>query len=143
MNDFKILVDEMKVRGYSRKTISRYYYINQKFLDFIRKSPKDVTKKDIESYLIYLYNKNKSSATRHLICAALKFYYEELLKRRFNLKYPKISNKLPLVLSKDEILKMIDSLRNLKHRLFIEIMYGSGLRLNEAINAKMKTSTKN
>jgi len=102
-----------------------------------------VTKKDIESYLIYLYNKNKSSATRHLICAALKFYYEELLKRRFNLKYPKISNKLPLVLSKDEILKMIDSLRNLKHRLFIEIMYGSGLRLNEAINAKMKTSTKN
>jgi len=38
MNDFKILVDEMKVRGYSRKTISRYYYINQKFLDFIRKS---------------------------------------------------------------------------------------------------------
>ncbi len=86
---------------------------------------------------LYLYDKNKSSATRHLICAALKFYYEDVLKRRFQLKYPKKSSKLPVVLSKDEILKMIDSIENPKHRLLLELMYGSGLRVGEAIKVKI------
>ncbi len=61
MNDFKILVDEMKVRGYSRKTISRYLYINSRFLSFIKKSPKDVNRSDIERYMVWLYDKNLSS----------------------------------------------------------------------------------
>jgi len=138
MNDFKILMDEMKVRGFSRRTISRYLYINQKFLDFAGKSPRDVTKNDVESYLVYLYDSDKSSATRHLACAALKFYYENVLKRRFSLKYPKKSSKLPVVLCKDEILKMIDSLRNPKHKLLLELMYGSGLRVGEAVKIKIE-----
>ncbi len=138
MNDFKILVDEMKIRGFSRRTIDSYFYVNDKFLDFAKKSPKDVNKKDIENYLVYLYDKNKSSATRHLVCAALKFYYEDVLKRKFNLKYPKKSNKLPVVLGKGEILRMIESLQNKKHRLLLMLMYGSGLRLSETIQVKIE-----
>jgi len=137
MNEFKILIDEMKVRGFSRRTIDGYCYINSKFLQFIKKSPRDVSKSDIESYLICLYDKNKASATRHLVCAALKFYYEDVLKRRFSLKYPKKSSKLPVVLGKEDILKMIDSLKNPKHKLLLELMYGSGLRVGEAIKAKI------
>lgn len=128
----------MKVRGFSRRTISRYLYINQKFLGFIRKSPRDIAKNDIESYLVYLYDCNKSSATRHLVCAALKFYYESVLKRKFGLKYPKKSSKLPIVLHKEEILDMIDSVKNPKHRLLLVLMYGSGLRVGEAIKAKIE-----
>jgi len=138
MNDFKILVDEMKIRGFSRRTIAGYCYTNSKFLQFINKSPRDVTKNDIESYLVYLYDGNKSSATRHLVCAALKFYYEGVLKRKFDLKYPKKSSKLPIVLSKDDILKMIDSIENPKHKLLLEMMYGSGLRVGEAIKVKIE-----
>ncbi len=137
MNDFKIFIDEMKVRGFSRRTIAGYCYINSKFLQFIKKSPRDVAKNDVESYLVYLYDRNKSSATRHLVCAALKFYYEIVLKRKFNLRYPKKSSKLPIVLSKDEVLKMIDSLKNPKHKLLLELMYGSGLRVGEAIKVKI------
>ena len=137
MNDFKVLVDEMKIRGFSRKTISRYTYLNQRFLDFIKKSPKDVCKADVESYLVYLYDRNLSSATRHLVRAALKFYYEYILKRKFNLAYPKKSNKLPVVLSKEEILGMIGSVKNQKHRLLLMLMCGSGLRVGEAIKAKI------
>jgi len=137
MNDFKILIDEMKIRGFSRRTIDVYCYINTRFLEFVKKSPKDVNKKDVESYLVYLYDKNKSSATRHLACSTLKFYYESVLKRRFNLKHPKKSNKLAVVLSKEDILKMIDSLKNPKHRLLLELMYGSGLRLGESIKARI------
>ena len=138
MNEFKVFIDEMKIRGYSRRTIDRYCYVNDKFLDFAKKSPKDVNKKDVESYLVYLYDKNKSSATRHLVCAALKFYYENVLKRKFNLKYPKKSNKLPVVLGKDEILKMIELTSNPKHKLLLMLMYGSGLRMGEAVKIKIE-----
>ena len=137
MNEFKVLIDEMKIRGFSRKTISRYLYINQRFLGFVGKSPKDVNKSDIENYLVRLYDSGKSSATRHLVCAALKFYYEGVLSRKFGLKYPKKSNKLPVVLSKEEILGMIGSVKNQKHRLLLMLMYGSGLRVGEAIKAKI------
>ena len=138
MNDFRVLVDEMKIRGYSRKTIERYLYINSKFLDFAGKSPKDVNKSDIERYLIRLYDLNKSSATRHLVCATLKFYYEAVLKRRFGLKYPKKASKLAVVLAKEEILGMIGATKSQKHRLLLMLMYGSGLRLGEAIRAKIE-----
>ena len=136
--DFRILIDEMKVRGFSAKTIRMYLYQNRRFLEFIRKSPRDVTKRDVESYLIMLYDKRVASATRHLITAALKFYYEGVLKRRFQLKYPKKENRLSVVLSKEEILRMIDSLRNPKHKLLLMLMYGSGLRLGECINIKIE-----
>ena len=106
--DFKTLIDEMKIRGYSRQTIDSYYYHNSKFLNFIKKSPKEVNKSDIEKYLVYLYDKEVASATRHLICSSLKFYYETVLKRNFSFIHPKKSNRLPIVLSKDEILRMIN-----------------------------------
>ncbi len=135
--DFKTLIDEMKVRGYSRQTIDSYCYHNSKFLDFIQKSPKEILKSDIKKYFVYLYDKEIASATRHLICSALKFYYELVLKRRFNLVHPKKSNRLSIVLSKEEILRMIDALPNPKHKLLLELMYGSGLRVGETIKIKI------
>lgn len=136
--DFSILIDEMKVRGFSRQTIKAYCYHNQRFLQFIRKSPRDITKKHVEQYLVRLYDRNVPSATRHLITASLKFYYEQLLKRRFQLRYPKKENKLSTVLTKDEILRMIDSLQNPKHKLLLMLMYGSGLRLGEVISVRIE-----
>ncbi len=138
MEQFKVLIDEMKIRGFSRKTIDSYLYINQRFLDFAKKSPREVTKKDIGEYLVRLYDQNKASATRHLIVCALKFYYEELLKRRFQLKYPKVHNKLPIVLSKEDILKMIQVTNNLKHKLLLELLYGSGLRVGEGVKIRIE-----
>ena len=135
---FKVLIDEMKVRGFSWKTIRMYLYQNRRFLEFIRTSPRDVTKKDVESYLIMLYDRQVASATRHLICAALKFYYEGVLKRRFQLKYPRRENKLSIVLSREEILRMIGALDNPGHKLLLMLMYGSGLRLGEAVSVKLE-----
>ena len=136
MDDFKILMDEMKLRGYSKKTICFYAHLNKRFLMYAKKSPREVTRKDIESYLVSIYDWGRASATRHLYCSALKFYYETVLKRKFNIPYPKKSNKLPVVLSRDEIGSMINSLKNQKHRMLLELLYGSGLRLGEAIKIK-------
>ena len=67
---------------------------------------------------------------------ALKFFYENVLNTRFEEKLPlaRKSLKLPLVLSKEEVIKMIDSTNNLKHKLVIIFLYYAGLRLDEARN---------
>jgi len=76
------LEGELKIRG-SRKTIKACLYYNRKFLDFARKSPKEISNEDIKRYLEYLANKQSSNATLNLVINALKFYYTQVLKRRF------------------------------------------------------------
>ena len=120
MHSLKVLEDEMKVRGFSMKTIKAYLHFNLRFLRWIGKSADEVSRKDTEEYLIMLYDRGVKGTSRHLIVAALKFYYEGILKRRFNLKYPKKENTLPEVLSKGEILGMLASLSNEKHKLMLK-----------------------
>ena len=96
---------ELKIRGFSHKTIKSYLYYNKKFLNYVRKSPKEITNEDIKRYLEYLANKRVSNATLNLAINALKFYYTQILKRKFffDIKHPKKEKRLPVVLTKDEI----------------------------------------
>ena len=67
---------------------------------------------------------------------ALKFFHENVLNTKFEEKLPlaRKSLKLPLVLSKEEISKMVESTNNLKHKLVIMFLYYADLRLDEARN---------
>ena len=130
---------ELKIRGFSRKTIKAYLHYNRKFLDFARKSPKEISNEDIKRYLEYLANKKVSNATLNLAINALKFYYTQVLKRRFfsDIKHPQKEKRLPVILTKDEIRRMLEVTANLKHKLLMEIMYASGLRVSEIIKLKI------
>ena len=138
MIDRNSLEREMKLRNFSKETMEAYLYFNQKFSEFIKKSPKEVSQKDIEDYILFLYERNRSSATRHLATAALHFYYCNVLRRKFNLTYPKREKKVQVVLTKEEIEKLIDVTNNSKHKLLIELIYSSGMRVSEAIKTKHK-----
>ena len=82
---------DLKIRGFSRKTIKAYLHYNKKFLNFARKSPKEITNEDIKRYLEYLANRQVSNVTLNLAINALKFYYTQILKRKFffGIKHPK------------------------------------------------------
>ncbi|MCP2605273.1 tyrosine-type recombinase/integrase, partial [Candidatus Aminicenantes bacterium AH-873-B07] len=131
---------ELKIRGFSRKTIKAYLHYNRKFLNFARKSPKEIANEDIKRYLEYLADKKLSNTTLNLAINALKFYYTQVLKRKFffDIKHPKKEKRLPVVLTKDEIRRMLEVTENLKHKLLMEIMYASGLRVSEIIKLKIK-----
>jgi len=90
--------------------------------------------------LEYLANKHVANATLNLAINALKFYYTQVLKRKFffDIKHPKKEKRLPIVLTKDEIKRMLEVTTNLKHKLLMEIMYASGLRVSEIIKLKIK-----
>lgn len=69
---------------------------------------------------------------------ALKFFYDDVLNEKFNERLPlaKRDSKLPMVLSKEEINKMIGVTTNIKHRLVLMFLYHAGLRLNEVRNIR-------
>lgn len=135
-----ILAQELSIRGFSRRTIKSYLSINRHFLNFINKSAKEITTDDIKTYLLYLKGQRQTNTSLNLVISALKFYYQQILKRKifFNIKRPKREKHLPVVLTRDEIKRLIDSIANLKHRLLIAISYGAGLRVSEAVSLKVK-----
>ncbi|MEM4638218.1 MAG: tyrosine-type recombinase/integrase [Candidatus Woesearchaeota archaeon] len=122
------IVDECKLRGYSRKTINAYVYHIKRFLD---------SGKDLKTFLLDMINQGRSPSSVRVAGFAVKFY---LSINRIcdtttvpNMKKPK---SIPNILSKQEVLSIISSTINLKHRLIIEMLYSTGMRLSELINVK-------
>lgn len=136
------LAQEMRIRNFSPKTIQAYLYYNKELLRFASKDVREIEKQDIRDYIDCLFNSGRSSSTVNLAINAFKFYYEGALHRRFfvpgfSVKRPKSEKKLPVVLSKNEVVMMINSLDNIKHKLMIQILFGSGLRVSEVVNLKI------
>ncbi len=134
----KKLSTDLKLRGFSKQTIKTYLFYNQKFIEFTKKQPEDIIEDDIKDFLGFKYSDDSlSNASIALIKAALKFFFTETLgKKLSDLKTPKKSNKLPVVLNKSEIINLINKTENRKHKLIIELLYSTGLRLSECVNLK-------
>ena len=121
------LDNELKLRKYSSETKKSYSQIIEKFLR---------SKKSTRDFMLGYSDKSRS--TLRSIYFALKFYYEKVLNEKFSDDPPlvKKSQKLPVVLSKEEINKMIHSTNNLKHKLILSFLYYAALRLDEVRNLK-------
>jgi integrase/recombinase XerD len=130
-----IITQECKLKGYSQKTIDNYLYHIKKFIE---------SKKNPRQYLLSLIEKGKSDETVRLTGFAIKFYFKALKKEELgeikglldDLPNVKREKKLPVILSKEEIEKLVISTTNIIHRLIIQTGYSSGLRLSEIINLK-------
>lgn len=150
------LETELKIRGYSEQTIRAYVYENKRFMDFVKslkthkeyqkslissgyKTPSEITKADLRQYQAFLVaDKSLKPSSINLSISALRFFYVDVLKKDFfnEIKRPKKEEKLPVVLSKDEVRSILDGTRNKKHKTLIELLYGTGIRVSEAINLK-------
>lgn len=138
MEQLQKLETELKLRAFSPQTIKSYLYWNQKFLEFVNKQPDQVTEDDIKNFMAKKISENTSAKSLVLIKSALKFFYDEILNMNIvKLKTPKVSRKLPAVLTKDEVKQLINSIKNRKHSLMVKLLYSSGLRLSELINLKV------
>lgn len=137
-SSLKKLEIELKLRGFSKQTSKMYLFYNTKFLEYIKKSPEEVTDDDIKEFLAHKMSEHSlSNASIALIKASLKFFYTEMLGKNLSqIRTPKASKKLPVVLSRKEIKDLLYNTGNLKHRLLIELLYSTGLRLSECINLK-------
>ncbi len=136
----KKLETELKLRGFSERTVDTYVRHNKLFLEAIKKQPEEVTEDDVKNYMADLMAVKKlSGKTVSLKKSALKFLYDEMMKKGIvNIKTPKTSKQIPEVLSREEIKKLIDAAPTSKTRLIIKLLYSTGLRVSELVNLKVK-----
>ncbi len=134
----KKLRSELKIRGFSPLTVRNYSFFVEKFLLKSNKKSEELNEDDAKAYLAELFD-SKSKNTIMLAAASLKFFYTEILGKEFaKVKMPKKDKKLPEVLTKDEVRKLIESADNIKSRLIISLLYSSGLRVSELVNLKIE-----
>ncbi len=140
INIEEALKKECRRRGYSLRTVSTYVYCINRFLKHVNKRMNLITKKDIRDYLDYLLDKGRSGNTLNTYLMAIKFLFENVLKRRIwvDFKYSKLRKRLPVVLSKEEAVLLFNAIKNPKHKLMIQFMYSSGLRVSEVVNLKVR-----
>lgn len=123
---------EMKSRGFSRRTVDSYlFHVSQ----FLKEGSTASTDEEIQKYFVTLSEK-MDPKTINLRISAVKFFYKEVLERNINVNYMKRPKRLPEVLTKDEVILILNSILNVKHRLMIETIYGCGLRVSEAIKLR-------
>lgn len=132
---------DIELKGYSPKTC-KYYIANVKrFSDFYDKSPELLGDAEIREYLHYCITKRKlSECTVNTIYSALKFFYETTLERDWRVKKlfrTKKSKKIPVVLSKEEVKDIFDSVDNLKHKAILMTIYAAGLRVSEVVKLRI------
>lgn len=132
--------NELKLRNYSRRTIQSYLLCLKDYFHYAKIIKRDPDVALIKKYLLEKMDKGWAPQTVNLHLNAIKYFYREIYKSKvsINLKFAKTSKKLPVVLSRQEIEKIIDAIENRKHKLLISLSYGAGLRVSEAVNLKIR-----
>ncbi len=135
----------LQLKGYSENTITSYYHYILRFLNCYRQNKIE----EINSFDASVINKyhellqaekNYSFTTLNQSINAIKLYYTGFLKHNMVINdviRPKTGKQLPKVWSKEEISKILNSLDNMKHKALLSLIYGSGLRISEALNIKL------
>jgi len=130
-------LEELQRRNYSQETTRSYIHAVKQFAEHFGKSPQELGAEEIRRYQLYLLNEKKSSpGTVKVQMSALRFLYKKVLKRRDlsfdDLVYPKKPKKLPVVLSQEEVTRLIKATTHPMHRAMLMVLYGTGIRRTEA-----------
>ena len=130
-------VNEMNRRNYSKETVKNYVSCLKMFFEFFKtkEHPLHINETDIKQYL-GRFNITNTQRSQH---GAIKKFYEICIgqKEKFKyISYARKENKLPIVLSVEEIQKMFSVCENTKHKVILALLYSCGLRVSELINLK-------
>jgi len=134
-------LDKLELKRYSKNTCKTYISLFEKFINFYFEINIDsLTEYEIRNYLKKLTLEKKSDSYINQTINSIKFYYEIVMGmpcRFYSVERPRKKERLPEVLSKEEIVKMIASTENSKHKCIIGLLYSAGLRKGELLNLKI------
>ena len=135
----KKLEVELKISKNSEYTLERYLTANKKFLDFTNKLPKEMTSDDVKLYMAEKLT-DKASSSIIVFLSALRFAYSSILGNDITagIKRQKREKKLPAVLTKDEINRLLEAIPTKKSKLMVYLAYGCGFRVSELTNLKVR-----
>lgn len=132
---------KLELKRYSNNTVRAYVNCFESFINYYGDlDPIDINENEIRSYLQKLVQEGKSSSYINQAVNSIKFFYEMvhgMPNRFYSIERPRKETKLPKVLSKEEVLSIIEHTNNIKHRCIVALLYSSGLRRNELLNLKV------
>ena len=132
---------KLELKRYAFNTCKAYISLFEKFINhYPNRNIIELSEQEVRSYLQLLIQQNKSNSYINQTINSIKFYYEVVLgmpNRFYSIERPRKEQKLPSILAKEDILKMIEVTRNLKHKCIISLLYSSGLRRSELLNLEL------
>lgn len=136
------MIEDMQLRGLSKRTQESYVAAVRKLAEYYGKSPAELEEAELRAYLLYLKNeKQVATSTQNQALCALKFLYQQTLGREWLvLEFVKVerSQKLPVVLSREEVQRVLSCLRKAHYRVCLNTIYSCGLRLQEGVRLQVR-----
>src|ERR1700758_160060 len=134
------LIEDMTIRRLSPKTQHDYIRHVKSFADFLGRSPDKATTEDVRQYQLRLASIGATVPTVNVSATALRFFFKVTLKRS-DLADEVVSarepRRLPVVLSPDEVARLLTSATNIKHKAVLSLAYATGLRASEVVSLKL------
>ncbi|MDH4284845.1 MAG: site-specific integrase [Gallionellaceae bacterium] len=134
------MLDDMRMRKLAPKTQSGYIRAVRNLARFLGRSPDTATAEDLRRYQLHLVDNGTSAITINATIAALKFFFEVTARRAEvmgAMEPVRVPHKLPVVLSREEVARLIQSAPSLKYQAALSVAYGAGLRASEVVALKV------
>jgi len=137
----KMMLEELERRNYAQTTIDCYLRAVAEFSFHFHRPPNQLGPEHIRQYQAHLFGRRKlapSTVTQHL--AALRFFYIKTLRKPWSIAetpYPKKVQRLPIILSPEEVTQLIDSALTPFHRILLMTLYATGVRRAELARLKI------
>jgi len=135
------MMEDMQLHGLSASTQRLYANAVGQLARHFHRSPDQLTEQDLRQYFLYLTNVKKvSRSTTTIMLCAVKFLYDKTLHRQWptlQLIRPAYQRRLPAVLSRDEVRRILNEVRNCTYRACLKTIYACGLRISEGIHLKV------
>ena len=135
------MIEDMQLRGLSERTQETYLRTVRQLAEHYGRSPDQISEEELRQYFLFLENdKQVSGSTFSQALCGIKFFYEHTLKREwaiFELVRPHREKKLPVVLSVEEVYRILEHLYHPRYRVCLSTIYACGLRLQEGIHLRV------
>ena len=134
------MLDDMRMRKLEPKTQEAYIRAVRKLAAYLKRSPETATVEDLRNFQLHLVDTGTSPITLNATLTGLKFFFDvtlghiELMAKMQPVKVPRT---LPVVLSPEEVSRLIAAARNVKHQVALSVAYGTGLRVSEVVGLKV------
>ena len=135
------MIEDMQLRGYSARTQECYVRAVRQLAEHYRASPDRLREEDLRQYFLYLANEKKvARATATIALCGIRFFFEHTLHRDWTtLRFvrPARAHRLPVVLSRDEVRRILEAVRFPVYRACLTTIYACGLRLLEGAQVQV------
>jgi integrase/recombinase XerD len=132
---------DLVVRGLSVHTQRVYLYVVTDLARYHRRSPDELSDRDVQRYVRHLIEERRLAwGSLRTMVSGLRFFYWTTLRRApsaFSIPMPKGARKLPEILSREEVARLLNGVANLRHRVLLMTTYGAGLRVSEVTRLRV------